>query len=355
MGKLLLIMRSQSIQPRDVLTAPYKYPGEYLWGYRPLCNLLGNKHVDVIYTAGGRPSKNILFRVSSAIVTKFLGDMKIVPSLAFRLWRQRLETEAVFITANIAVFTTLILKLLGCGFRVYPLLLGWPEFKFTQMDRVKYRLWMFLLQKADGVLALGIEESNVLIRQGLRNVQNLTFGVDTDFWAPSNGRKKDFIFSIGADPSRDFKTLLAANVEIPIVLCAPSERVKCLSIPKNVSVVQGSYSDVRKWFHEAKIVVIPIMDTIRPSGQVSILEAMATGTAVITTRTRGRWTDKLIDGENCVLVSPGDPNELRQAIWKVYNDSALAAMIGEKARKTVVEHFTISHYVRSLIAATGMK
>lgn len=347
-------MRRQGILPEDVLNATDRYPGEFLWGYRPLCDLFGHNQIGILYAAAGQTSKNILFRMLAAMATKFLVDMKIDLSLAFQLWRQRRKTEAVFVAANNAVFTALALRILGCGFRVYPLLLGWPEFKFSQMNRLKRSIWMFLLQKADGVLALGIEEAKELRLHGLRNVQFLTFGVDTDFWAPVNGMGKNFIFSVGADPNRDFETLLAANIDSPIVLCTPQERVKCLSIPQNVSVVQGSYSDVRKWFHEAKVVVIPIMDTIRPSGQGCILQAMSTGKAVITTSTQGRWTDKLIDGENCILVPPADPDALRQAIAKVYNDSALSAKIGHNARKTVLEHFTLSHFARSLAAVTGV-
>ena len=349
-------MRHQNIQPEDMLTAYHtgKYPGEYLWGYGPFCDLLGKERVAVIYTGDSR-SNHLLSRGISRISARLLGDMKVLPSLALRLWKQRHETAAVFVTANSGIMTLVVLKRLGCGFRVYPLLLGWLDVNFSQMNRLKRWIWLSLLRHVDGVVVLGAQESQELKRLGLHNVQHLPFGVDTEFWKPIPITEANYIFSIGADPNRDFATLLSANLDIPTIICAPSERFNHVILPEYVTVVKGDYLDVRNWFHEAKLVVIPIVDAIRPSGQVCILEAMATGKAVITTRTRGSWTDKLIDGENCILVPPHDPDALRDAIQRVYTDAHLVEMLGQNARKTVLAHFTIRHYTEAVAKITRIE
>jgi len=356
MQKYLLIMRHQNIQPEDMLTAYHtgEYPGEYLWGYGQLCDMHGQERVGIIYT-GGSGSNHLFSRRVSSLSARLFGDMKVLPSLALQLWKQRREIEAVFVTANSAIMTTVLLKVLGCGFRVYPLLLGWLDVNFSQMNRLKRRIWISLLRHVDSIMALGVEESHALRQLGLDNVQHLPFGVDTEFWKPVSVTEKNYIFSIGADPNRDFATLLSANLDIPTIICAPSERFNHLILPNYVTVVKGSYLDVRNWFHEAKLVVIPIVDAIRPSGQVCILEAMATGKAVITTRTRGSWTDKLIDGENCILVPPHDPDALRDAIQRVYTDAHLLEMLGKNARKTVLAHFTTRHYTAAVVKITRIK
>ena len=67
---------------------------------------------------------------------------------------------------------------------------------------------------------------------------------------------------------------------------------------------------------------------------------MSCGRPVILTKTRGIWAaDLLKDGDNCVLVPPGDAEALGAAITQLRNDPALAARIGASARATAVAHF----------------
>ena len=70
----------------------------------------------------------------------------------------------------------------------------------------------------------------------------------------------------------------------------------------------GWVDDVRGYFPQAKIYVHPSID--EGLGQ-SILEAMSYGLPVVASRTGG--IPELVDGTG-VLVSPGDPSALRQAI-----------------------------------------
>jgi glycosyltransferase involved in cell wall biosynthesis len=350
--RLLLVMGDQGVAPSKVLADSGSYPGERLWGYRPLIELLGTERVAAHYVGIGSPG--ILKQALSHLAVKILGDLRILSSLAWQLWKERQDTQAVFITANSAISTALTLRALALRYRVYPLLLGWVEFKFPQMSHWRRCLWLSLLRKADGVLALGLDEADALRRLGLENVRFLAFGVDTDFWRPGDCSPKDYVFSVGADPHRDFETFIAATVGFPTLLCARPEAIKHIRLHDQVTVVQGSQLDVRRWFQEAGVLVVPVKDTIRPSGQNCILQAMATGKAVITTRTRGRWTDKLRDGENCVLVPPGDCEALRQAIHALYDDPGRAAEMGRRARQTVLEHFTVARLAHAIALVTEM-
>lgn len=350
--RLLLVMRNQGIAACDILADSARYPGERLWGYRPLTELLGNERAKVHYI--GTDTPGILHRVLSLLTVKLFGDLRILPSLAWRLWKERQDTETVLIMANSAIFTVFAMRALGLNYRIYPLLLGWVEFKFPQMSFWQRKIWLFLLRRTDCVLSLGIEEAHELRCLGLENVQFLDFGVDTDFWRPDDRPQKEYVFSVGADPNRDFETFLAATIGLPTLLCAHPEAIRHIPLHQNVTVVQGEQKDVHRWFQEARVVVIPLKDTLRPSGQNCILQAMATGKAVVTTLTRGRWTDKLVDGENCVLVPPGDKQALRQAIDALYCDPKLATEIGMHARKTVCENFSVKHLANAISRATGM-
>jgi glycosyltransferase involved in cell wall biosynthesis len=67
---------------------------------------------------------------------------------------------------------------------------------------------------------------------------------------------------------------------------------------------------------------------------------MSCGRPVILSNIKGLWTRTLLkDGENCLLVPPGDAGALGAAIARVREDPALAAGIGAAARETALAHF----------------
>ena len=82
---------------------------------------------------------------------------------------------------------------------------------------------------------------------------------------------------------------------------------------------------------------------------------MACGRPVVLSRNKGLWApDLLIDGENCLLVPPGDSAALAAAITRLRNDANLARRLGERARDTVAAHFTLAHMDRSLAALVSL-
>ena len=87
-----------------------------------------------------------------------------------------------------------------------------------------------------------------------------------------------------------------------------------------------SDAEVREAFRAAAAVVVPVKDVPQPSGQSVTLQASACGRPVVLTRTRGLWDpDGLRDGENVLLVPPGDPDALADAVGRVLADPELAA------------------------------
>ncbi|HEY2950206.1 MAG TPA: glycosyltransferase family 4 protein [Micromonosporaceae bacterium] len=72
---------------------------------------------------------------------------------------------------------------------------------------------------------------------------------------------------------------------------------------------------------------------------LSVLEAMASGTPVVASRTGG-LPEIVRDGETGFLVAPGDVAELRDRIDRLLRDPALARMMGRAARAVVLDRFT---------------
>lgn len=73
---------------------------------------------------------------------------------------------------------------------------------------------------------------------------------------------------------------------------------------------------------------------------LSICEAMACGLPCIGT-TVGGIPDFVTDGENGILVAPGDSDALQDAVWRLHSEERMAREMGKKARATVQQDFSM--------------
>lgn len=77
----------------------------------------------------------------------------------------------------------------------------------------------------------------------------------------------------------------------------------------------------------AAVVAIPLLPSERSTGQVVLFEAMALGKPVVATRATGT-IDYLRDGENALLVAPGDADALAAAVNRLLQDRECARRLG---------------------------
>jgi hypothetical protein len=190
-----------------------------------------------------------------------------------------------------------------------------------------------------------------------RKTSLLLFGVDTDFWCPGGGEPADRVLSVGSDPKRDYATLLAAPVSVPLRILTRLN----LKAPRgraDIEIIRGSYHNVavtdtvlRDLYREAAIVVVPVRDVFQPSGCSVTLQAMACGKPVVLSRIKGLWDpDVFVSGENCLLVEPENPRALAEAISDLRRDPALRKRMGDAARATAARSFALQRMNESLAA-----
>jgi glycosyltransferase involved in cell wall biosynthesis len=182
------------------------------------------------------------------------------------------------------------------------------------------------------------------------------FGVDIAFWTPG-GTASGGVLAIGNDGHRDWATLVAAAPAIEAEVTVLTRHVAPADLPGNVRWRPADWherllsdTDVRDAFRSAAVVVVPVKDVPQPSGQSVTLQASACGRPVVLTRTRGLWDpEALRDGENVLLVPPGDSEALAAAVGRVVGDPAAAAALGRAARETVEATASVEGYAARLL------
>jgi glycosyltransferase involved in cell wall biosynthesis len=93
--------------------------------------------------------------------------------------------------------------------------------------------------------------------------------------------------------------------------------------------------------------VLAFTSTWREPFGLTHLEAMASGTPVVSTAVGGQ-AEFLRDGENALLVPPGDDAALADAIHSVTQSPSMASRLGLAGRKTVERAYTLDRYVDDL-------
>ena len=218
----------------------------------------------------------------------------------------------------------------------------------------------------DHVFCFGAADRAYAIRQyGIapERFSLFTHGIDAGFWRPlPNEPVSDFVAAVGQDPSRNFELLARAPGRYPTVIVTRLD-VRVPPGADHVRVIAGDFygagtmsdQDLRRLYNQARAVVVPVKDTHQQSGYSVTIQAMCCGRPVIVTRTKGLWWPELMrDGENCLLVPPGDAEALGAAIGRIYNDSGLAVRLGRAARETAVAHFNLDKNREGTLGLAGI-
>jgi glycosyltransferase involved in cell wall biosynthesis len=189
-------------------------------------------------------------------------------------------------------------------------------------------------------------------RYGLDEAKTFVFGfgVDTDFWSPGPARAEEKrVLAVGSDLNRDYQALLEAPIAHPLRLVTRLP-VNVPSGRTGVELLRGSFDRVaitdtvlRDFYRSARCVVVAMHDCWQPSGYSVTLQALACGVPVVLTAIKGLWApDLLRDGENCLLVPPGDAAAIGAAVARLDADPALVQRLAQAGRETALGHFSLA-------------
>lgn len=201
------------------------------------------------------------------------------------------------------------------------------------------------VQQRYAVTELGIPEAKLHL---------IPFHADHKFYrpmAPSAGAPPRMICSAGLE-WRDYPTLIEAvrelNVEVRLGAASPWSKHRNetadRTLPPNVSARRYEYAELRRLYADARFVVVPLYENDFQAGITTILEAMAMGRAVITTKTTGQ-IDAVVHGVNGLYVEPGDIAGWRAAVERLLDSPQEAARLGANARRDIECNMSLEKWV----------
>lgn len=112
----------------------------------------------------------------------------------------------------------------------------------------------------------------------------------------------------------------------------------------------GETADVRPYLADATVYVLP---SYREGLPRTVLEAMATGRAIITTDAPG-CREPVIEGDNGFLVPVRDPAALAEAMIRFVHQPSLAASMGQRSRQLAEELYDVHRVNAKLLAAMSL-
>lgn len=171
-------------------------------------------------------------------------------------------------------------------------------------------------------------------------------GSDQKFYQPKKTKIiQNLIVSVGADRDRDYRTMFFVARQLPNmrfeVFTRPGN-IKDLIVPGNVKVFfNSSFMNTRKSLFKADVVVVPLKETHRASGQLALLDAMVMGKPIVVGAIRGSVEAYgLANMKQVLLVPPENIGSLVQAIEKLQSNRSLRYKLGIGGRKLAFRYTT---------------
>lgn len=220
---------------------------------------------------------------------------------------------------------------------------------------------LWVLRKLDRVVALSRETENEMRVAGFRaqQVVRIPNGVDLARFFPAPDARerhatRTILFLGRLDAQKGVNTLIEAwaaiapqfpRVIVAIGGCGPqAEALRALAAEADVADsvrFLGAVPDPENHLRAASVFVLPSFYEGLPN---ALLEAMATGLPCVATAIGGTM-DVMTDGQDGLLVSPGDVRALADALRLVLMDAALATRLGTAARRRAADSFSLETVV----------
>jgi len=188
-------------------------------------------------------------------------------------------------------------------------------------------------------------------------------GVDTDHFRPGRYAEDGYILSVGrfSDPRKDVRTLFRAyallrraGTDAPKLVLAgltmPAredwEFAESLGVTQHVETRRGvSPEELARLYRGACLFAL---SSVEEGLGLPVLEAMATGLPVVSTRCGGPET-VVVDGETGYLTPVADAEAMAEKVRALVADAGARAAMGERARRIAEKQFSLETAGRVIV------
>ena len=177
----------------------------------------------------------------------------------------------------------------------------------------------------------------------------LPFSVDQDFWKSNkNTQNKKEILFLGNDLNRDFEFAynLGKNMDKYSFIFVSNSFSKYKKY-KNIQILDSNWLeggitdiDIRNIFEKSACTIVPLINTIQPSGQSVSLQSMSMNVPVIITKTKGFWDyDTFENNRNIIFAEKNDIELWESLIENLFKDNSLYGKLIMNAKKTMEDDY----------------
>ena len=229
----------------------------------------------------------------------------------------------------------------------------------------KFILKSMILPNIDNFLFLGrgeYELASTNYQQYKEKFSFTPFGIDTYFWNSQKQvipDKKKYILFNGNDLNRDYDFLIKLISEIPefdFVLITSRISKKDVDF-ENVKLLNGMWwsnkisdTELKNLYLDASLSIIPLMETLQPSGQSVALQSMATGTPVMITETKGFWDPlNVINNQDIIFLDKNNIQLWANKIRELLNNESKLKKIANNAQKLVNDKYNLERFSKTII------
>lgn len=245
---------------------------------------------------------------------------------ALLLFFKILKADCLITTADSAGLPVLFLKKIGLFKKpIIYISIGLANELNSRRENVITKYYLSLLEEASFIICHSLVEEKLFLEMN-PNLKDkiifIPFGIDTKFFTKPKS-ESDFILSIGYDRSRDYKLLAELTSKMKnqqFIIIAHKVNIKSIHFGSNVKLFFNlPYHQVRDYLLKAKLVIIPLKELKRASGQMSFLEAVSSQNKIVIASIKGimeTYPDIFKHNENIFTYQPGSLSELADSVKK---------------------------------------
>lgn len=189
----------------------------------------------------------------------------------------------------------------------------------------------------------------------------IPFGVDTEVWNNPNlePKLKNEILFVGNDGFRDYELVEKLINSLPqYKFNIVSENINIEKLKKNnFTIYSGNWAkqaitdiQLRDLYKSCVLTVLPIKETLQPSGQSVTLQSIACGTPVLISKYKGFWDyENFKDNENIFFIEKNNLNSWINNIKKIINmDKEQYNKVSKKGSELIKSSYNLLKFSKKI-------